>query len=245
MLMRALSSVLAQSYSNIELIVVDDSDASFAQRNEVRELVAAHRYSRFPVHYLSHSCCRGLSAARNTGISAAKGEYIAFLDDDDEWLPHKATSQITVFQNNTDKTGLIYSPGFVKNDDTGEMTELFCRYERGNVYDTLLAGNWIGYPSFVMFRHSALLEVGGFDENIPYMEDYDLYLRVALHYLVDYSKTSVAIYHEHNNGQMTNDIKRYIAGLEYLSDKFYDDLERCEYAKRKMAEKLTAAYAEL
>lgn len=238
MLMRAVSSVLAQSYNNMELIVVDDSDSGYKHRNEIRKEVLSLKYSRFSVHYVPHRDCRGLSAARNTGILASKGKYIAFLDDDDEWLPCKTTTQISVFHQNDNEIGLVYSPGFIMDDDSCDMKKLFCRYEHGWVYNRLLSGNWIGYPSFVMFRKSALMAVGGFDEKMTYMEDYDIYLRIASRYHINYSQEPVAIYHEHGSGQLTDDVKQYAAALKYILFKYHDDFEQNEYARQKLQQRL-------
>ena len=88
---RALKSILAQTYKNIEIIVVDDSPESFESRKAVKDSVT--RYTNQNVKYVQHDECKGACAARNTGLYMAKGEYVAFLDDDDEWLPEKIEKQ--------------------------------------------------------------------------------------------------------------------------------------------------------
>ena len=96
MVLRAVNSVLGQTYQNIEVIVVDDSLPSFAQRAEVERSVRSISDS---ILYLKHEACKGACAARNTGLNHAKGIYVGFLDDDDEWVPMKIEEQLKGFLN--------------------------------------------------------------------------------------------------------------------------------------------------
>ena len=103
MVLCAVKSVLSQTYQNIELIVVDDSSPSFAQRAEVERSV---RSASDDILYLKHEVCQGACAARNTGLSHARGYYIGFLDDDDEWLSTKIEEQLKGFSD--DNIALVY-----------------------------------------------------------------------------------------------------------------------------------------
>jgi len=89
LLERALRSVLAQTYRNIEVVVVDDSPSTYQGRAEI----AANIHLDDRVTYIQHDAQKGACAARNTGLAHANGKYIAFLDDDDEWLPEKIELQ--------------------------------------------------------------------------------------------------------------------------------------------------------
>ena len=91
-ILRAINSVLNQTYSNLELIIVDD-----CSKDNTFEVVKNVKDKRVKV--LRHKKNRGGSAARNTGIKEAKGEYIAFLDDDDEWLSEKVEKQVEYLKN--------------------------------------------------------------------------------------------------------------------------------------------------
>jgi glycosyltransferase involved in cell wall biosynthesis len=103
---RAIQSVLKQTYQDFEVIVVDDG--SIDNTEEVVKKIQENR-----VYYYKHDKNKGGSAARNTGISLAKGEYIAFQDSDDEWLPEKLEKQIGVFNNQTKNVGVVYT-GFYR-----------------------------------------------------------------------------------------------------------------------------------
>ena len=91
---RAAKSILEQTYKDIELIIVDDSPASFDKRIAVEKRVKELSSS---IKYIKHETNMGACAARNTGIRSANGEYVAFLDDDDEWLPDKLEKQMKKF----------------------------------------------------------------------------------------------------------------------------------------------------
>lgn len=247
MVRRALLSVLAQTYPLEQIIIVDDSGAGFPGSEEIRNMAAAE--SGGMAEYIRHPACRGLAAARNTGLTHASGEFIAYLDDDDEWLPDKTTFQIAVFEKeerlHRPAPCLVYGGGVIRNDQRETETGICCRFERGEVYQKLLWGNWIGYPSFVMFRRQCLEDVGGFDEKISFMEDHDLYLRLAKNYPVCYTRRPLAVYHEHENGQMTDDLSRYIEGMKAFLAGFDTDLAADPKLYQKQWMKLAYAYAEI
>ncbi len=119
MVLRAIDSVLVQTFHDIEIIVVDDSPADFPARKDVRAAVEMRQNenARISIRYIAHSKNKGACVARNTGLEAATGEYIAYLDDDDEWLPEKIEKQMQVMQKSN--AGLVYCGNTVKNDRTG------------------------------------------------------------------------------------------------------------------------------
>ena len=101
MLNRSINSVLNQTYSAIECIVIDDGSTD----NTV-DVIETQKDDR--LIYVSHKSNRGASAARNTGIRHSNGEYISFLDDDDEWLPTKLEKQVELLTNLPNKIGMVY-----------------------------------------------------------------------------------------------------------------------------------------
>ena len=109
--LRAVNSVLSQTYEKIELIVVDDSTSDYSQRQDVENSV---REASDRVLYIKHPTSRGANAARNTGLAHAKGYYVAFLDDDDEWSLNKIEEQLKCFTDNS--FALVYC-GMVIIDD--------------------------------------------------------------------------------------------------------------------------------
>lgn len=109
-LQRAIKSVLAQTYKELELIVVDDSPATYAHREAIRKYVTS--ISEIPTLYIQHERNMGACIARNTGIDNSSGEYICFLDDDDEWLPQKLEKQLQMFREDV---GLVYCGRLISN----------------------------------------------------------------------------------------------------------------------------------
>ena len=167
-LQAAVDSVLKQTYTNFELIVVDDgsSDGTYERYSTCKPPVA---YAR-----TEHS---GVSAARNHGIRLASGQLIAFLDSDDQWLPGKLAKQTAYFQDNpgvmlcqTEETwirsGKQVSPKIIHTKPDGDVFERSLEL-------------CVVSPSSVMMRREFFEIVGMFDENLPACEDYDLWLRTS------------------------------------------------------------------
>lgn len=174
----AVSSVLGQSYENIELIIVDDSstDNSFRIASEISEMDKRVRVLR-----IAHS---GLpAAARNAGIDKAKGDLIAFLDSDDKWVKEKLKQQVDYFINKPDAV-FVYSMSITFGEvnvfsPMYELLPIFFRAAK-NKNDLLKKGNTIPLSSAVV-RTEKIKEAGGFDEDpgLKAVEDYDLWLRLS------------------------------------------------------------------
>jgi len=129
---RAVHSVLTQTYSDIEVLIVDDGSTDNTGA-VLRSL--AHEDSR--IRYLHHERNQGAQPARNTGCLAANGEYIAFLDSDNEWLPDKLRLQMEVFKRGGDQLGVVYCGFRVLYPDQSYF-DMWPRY-RGNVYQQALS----------------------------------------------------------------------------------------------------------
>lgn len=171
-LLRAISSALGQSLRDLELIVVDDGSA-----DSTVELVAAVRDPR--VHFIRLPSRAGVAGARNAGVRAARGEWVAFLDSDDEWLPTKLEQQVVRFREDA---GLAATVGYCflqrRDERTGRIVPAHRGGPEGDVLPALLTG-WSPFPSCLVVSRRALLAVGGWDENLPAFEGYDLCLRLA------------------------------------------------------------------
>lgn len=219
---RAITSVLAQTYTRWEIIVVDDNDASSAYRRETRSFMERYRDDS-RISYLEHPENRGGSAARNTGIRAAQGEYVAFLDDDDEWQPTKLAAQLRCFELSGRATAFVYT-GFEKVDTaTGERVAVIPSV-RGDVYESLLKRNPIGTTSTVMCRKDALLEVGLFDETLPAKQDIDLYIRLAQAYRVDFVSDVLATFYNHAQERISTSSDAAVRSHEIFYEKYKDRL---------------------
>jgi hypothetical protein len=165
----AIESVLAQSHPSVETIVVDDGSV-----DETGSLVASYGDRIRCVRQEN----RGLAAARNSGVRAAGGAYVAFLDHDDRYLPEKIARQVAVFRERPE-VGLVHT-GWHFIDELGRrLGQRGWSPAEGDVLEPLLLGNLV-HPGAVMVRRDRLLEVGGFDEARTGLEDWDLWLRLSV-----------------------------------------------------------------
>lgn len=216
MLERAVKSVLTQTHKELELIVVDDSPADFALRGAVKDMMA-----QYPaVTYIQHETCKGACAARNTGLEVAKGEFVAYLDDDDEWLPEKIERQLTGFTS--ESIALVYSAYEcvnMQNDTVQIMKPKVCE---GKIFEELIKNNFIGSTSFPLMRTAALRDIGGFDELLPSSQDFDVWLRLSLKYDVAYVDAVLVRYYIHLGDCITKNFSKAIEGTERVSNKYAD-----------------------
>lgn len=226
MVVRALDSILAQTYRDIEIIVIDDSPDEFAKREDVERAVKKcfDLHPDIRTQYIQHEKNLGACAARNTGLKAAKGDYIAYLDDDDEWLPEKLAKQIKVMH--TSDAALVYCGCYCKNDTTGKIYERKTAYYRGMVFDELLYWNFIDSTSFPLLKTAVLRDAGGFDIKMQSAQDYDVWLRISQSNQVDFVAEPLVIYHEHEGEQITSNPFKKISGLERLNEKYHDYLDK-------------------
>jgi len=206
---RAIQSVLNQTYQNFEVIVVDDGST-----DNTEEIVKGFNDSR--ICYIRHSENRGASATRNAGIEGAHGEYIAFLDSDDEWLPEKIKRQMQAFERSDPQVGVIYTGAIFVN----QHGEAIAGYEapelRGSVLRELLISNQIrGGGSSVVAKRDHLNRIGGFDEALPACEDWDLWLRLARICQFDFVDAPLVRIYIHGN-QITADTDAMARGRERL-----------------------------
>jgi O-antigen/teichoic acid export membrane protein/GT2 family glycosyltransferase len=169
----ALDSILAQTFSNYEIIVVNDGSPDAA---ELEVALAAYRER---IVYIEQPNA-GPSAARNTAIRQARGEFLAFLDADDYWEPQFLARQIAFFKQNP-TVDLVYCDGLLVGDSTlAGRTFMELTPSVGEVtFENLLGGNCTVILSGTVARKHAVVEAGLFDEGLRYSEDFDLWLRLA------------------------------------------------------------------
>ena len=172
---RAARSVLSQTYEDLELIIVDDNSSD--NTADVVEALADPR-----VRFLRRPDTGGASAARNTGIAEARGDLVAFVDSDDEWLPMKMELQVDRLLDGDPRAAVVYCRLQRHDDLTDQPIPEGRRRQRpfeGDIYWRLLAGWHPATPSLVAVRRQALLDVGSFDTQFRTGEDYDLWLRLG------------------------------------------------------------------
>lgn len=221
---RAIKSVLTQDYERLELIVVDDGST-----DDTRQIVGAMEDGR--IRYMRTPSNRGVSAARNAGIRRACGEYIAFQDSDDVWLPGKLEKQVQVLSACSADTALVYHP-MSRTAEKGERRlipddGIPAEDRSGRLFEKLLRRNYIGAPA-VCVRRSALTGpegVGVFDTGMPILEDYELLLRLAKRYEIAYID-EVLIDTFQLSGGTNTDPRKGIVSHAMLAGKFREELKQ-------------------
>lgn len=171
---RAVSSVLHQTFLDHEIIVVDDGSTDGTQS------ALAQFGARIILE--KHSTNRGVSAARNTGIRKSSAPLIAFLDSDDYWLPEKLAVQVAFFDHHADAVAVQTEEIWVRNMRRVNPKARHLK-PSGDIFEPSLKLCLVS-PSAVMLKRSLLEEVGLFDEGFPACEDYDLWLRISCRHAV-------------------------------------------------------------
>lgn len=223
-----MKSILNQTYTNIEIIVINDSP-NYKYCPEIRNIIAYYKNKEsFPLYYFENKINKGANYSRNKGIHYSHGEFLAFLDDDDEWLQDKLSNIIVHF--NDPDVGLVYSDyyRFTLND---EKINVFKAHRHGFVIDELLAHNIIGPTSGVVIRKECLKFSGSFDVNLPARQDYDLWLRISRYNKVSHIKKFLYIYHDSQVSISTN-VNRRIEGRERILKKYHSLYNRNKSAYR-------------
>lgn len=209
---RAIYSVLCQSYRALELIVVDD-----ASTDGSAEIVAAIDDPR--LRLIRHETNSGASAARNTGIEAARGELLAFQDSDDLWLPHKLATQMERFAALPDDyvavfcTELIYGRGFEAGRKRYGPRRASCvpapgqRIESGDLSGAFLWGNFMT-PQSVVMKTAAFHAAGGFDRRLKNNNDWDLNLRLSRQGPIAYIEEPLVIVYDSADGISKNPVSK-------------------------------------
>jgi glycosyltransferase involved in cell wall biosynthesis len=176
---RTIRSVMAQTYEQLQIIVVDDGSSD--ETASIVERVARHD----PRIILQRQLNQGVATARNVGTAHARGKYIAPLDADDIWHPRKLEKQIAVIEDVGDRIGLVYCfSRYIDEDDIVISHDGPQANARGDVYAQLVYSNFIGNASSPLVRRSYLQEVGGYDPALRAQlaqgcEDFRAYLSIA------------------------------------------------------------------
>lgn len=175
----AIRSVLDQTYQDFEVIIVDDGSI-----DNTEEIVKSFEDER--IEYIRHTKNRGASAARNTGIKVAKGEYIAFQDSDDEWVPDKLELQVKAFDNASSEVGIVYS-GFyrIEADKKIYIPGNHVVQKDGNIHSELLKGNFVGTPA-VLIKKECFKNNRYFNEALPALEDWELWIELSKYFEFKY-----------------------------------------------------------
>lgn len=229
----AISSVLSQSYTDYEIIVVDDGST-----DNTRKVVESFNAEAIRYVYQNNM---GRSAARNAGISSAKGQYIAFLDSDDIFLPSKLELQVKCLDSNP-LCGLVYSYASNVDENGNSLAYHYDGDLSGSVYPDMLyiRNNFITTPT-VMVRANILSETGGFDESMHMCEDLDLWRRIARNHQVMQIRQSLAQVRIRTDEKI--DVLEFMAARTRYYNKAIDEDVSLRNIKRDLYNEMYVVYS--
>ena len=213
---RAIKSVLDQDFTKFELIVV--SDGSTDQTADV-----VRSFSDKRIRFIEKAENHGAPTARNTAIKASQGRYIAFLDDDDEWLPQKLDKQVKVFEKVSTNTGVVYTAYWYERNGKKNLMPNGVKKPSGNIHDQLLSGNFVT-TSAAMVRREGFDQVGLFDEDMPRLQDWELFIRMSRTYFFEYIDEPMLVLHRQKNS-ISTDKTALINALEKIVSKHHNNFK--------------------
>ncbi|WHZ21801.1 MAG: hypothetical protein OJF47_000913 [Nitrospira sp.] len=225
----AIESVRAQEGAgtlfDVETILVDD--ASSDATSDVARQYPAVKYIR-----LDHK--RNVSAARNVGITASTGRYVAFLDDDDMWLPHRLRVQVPILESQPE-IGVIYGQGIVVTE-TGQTAIWPASCPSGRLFETFLTSpEDIHNVDTWLVRRTAFEAAGLFDESLPTLEHNDMALRLAFHVSWKFVPGPLCYGRLLTGGMWVTNIRNGVAvdAVRRVIDRALDLLPRAQYDRLK------------
>ncbi len=236
LLSRAVDSVLSQTYTDFELIIIDGHST-----DETRKVVQEYNDPR--IRFYLQEIPKNGAQATNEGINRALGKYIAFLDDDDEWHPTKLEKQTGLLDTLPEDYGMVYCWMDYYNND-GEMVNSKRPVLKGNIYKEILVEDRLsGTPTFLV-RKSLIDKIGGFDTALIFYDDVEFARRVAKYSGIDFvPETLVNVYVDHGSVRQS-DLKELSApSLVYLYGKYKDDIDKEPYLKAQYLTKCAYAYS--
>lgn len=221
----AISSVLSQSYSDLELIITDDCSTDGS-----REILEQWRRLDSRVIPVLHDVNHGLAVARNSGLAVSSGQFVALCDADDLWLPDKLKTQMDCFKHQPE-LGVVYSDSAIIDGDgklTGQrFSSLFHRKGQitsGNLFEELCERNFLCVPT-VILRREAMSYAGGFEENLRSLEDWVCWIKISRKHSFHYVDDTLVYYRIHGAGLSSNSkgmASNRVKALQFLLDSVPD-----------------------
>ena len=221
---RALDSIAAQTYEDMEIILVDDNRDENPFSEDLEK--GTKGYSNC-FYCRTEEGKHGAQAARNTGIKMATGRYLAFLDDDDVWYPEKIRLQIQALAENT-HAGLCYCNGsFVQVNDEREKRRIYNEndFSVPVTYQRLLRGDCIGTTTQAVVRREVFESCGAFDETLEARQDYEMWIRISRKYEIVGVDERLFDHFVYGNEQISRKWEKCVQGHTAIFRKYYDDIK--------------------
>ena len=235
-LKRAIESVLNQTYNPIEIVVVDDNNPTDSARKETEALMEEYQ-GRQNIAYLKHEKNKNGSAARNTGYRHSKGEYITFLDDDDELEPRKIKAQVDRLEMLDASWGACYTAYHTLRPNG--LVEKSCEKREGNCYVyALMKTLFLGSGSNLLLRRSVVDEINGYDESFKRSQDLEFLVRVSENYKISFvDEDLLTIHWEDGRKKSYQEMKGY---CDYYREKFKNRINKlCALDKERVITVIT------
>ncbi len=227
-LLKSIESVLTQSYPNVECIVVDDKST-----DGTADAVAELNDGRIQYIYIPAEESKGGNHARNVGLRAANGKYVAFLDDDDFWLPEKTALQLEAFASSP-KVKMVYCFRYffyksrycwidgAKDPSVGDVSK--------TTFEKIITST-----STMMFEREALLDIGGFDEGLGFWQETELMMRFSQKYEIGCVEQPLLLYTVNlsDPNKLSNKYEEWKKAIEYIEKKHADILSGFSAEQRK------------
>lgn len=208
---RTIQSVRNQTFQDWELIVVDDGST-----DNTRDVVLSFQKNDPRIKYLNQPNSGAPASPKNNGIRNATGDYIAFLDHDDEWLPEKLEKHVSVFEK-FPKTGLVASNAMIVNEANGQKKE-YKMPQNSDIICSLLERNVVFCSSGATVKKDVFDQAGLFDENFKLGDDWDMWIRIAKKFNFRFINEPLYNFYRHDKTvtsriKMATKIKDYEYGL--------------------------------
>jgi len=236
---RAVNSVLNQTYNYLECIIVDD-----ASQDNTANLITSINDSR--LKYLFHDKNKNASAARNTGLSAANGEYISFLDSDDEWTPTKLEKQYNLLTSLPEEYGMVYCWfNYYRN---GQILIKKEPVLEGNIFNNIIGRIGIAAVDSYLIKKEVINRLGGFDENLINGDDTEFFLKVAKYYKIGLIRETLVKVHfdpeiDHLSANTNEGMMDKIKSDLYIIKKYNNDFLSNKMAKLLLFSRIARNYS--
>lgn len=213
----AVKSILEQSYKNIEIVVVDDASD---ETSRIKLFIGIQNLSQSIIyHYIDKENSRGGNYARNLGVSLSKGDYVAFLDDDDSWMPEKIEKQLNLIKDNSNCSVVCCGRIFVY-DDGNQKSQKQSELISGDLSQRIFTSMPYTTSSFFIERNY-FEKVGKFDENLKYWQDYELLIRLCQSSEICVPEELLLSYRVNlsDKNRVTNNIDGWFDAVDYINAK--------------------------